>query len=201
MIKSIIAMITIAAVTFTSIPVASAMRFEKEENPRRYIAMLRRYVNRMPGCKANLTRGFVVKNLPPIKIGGRLMEPEGLAHDNFIEFSNKIYKHRMEHVAAHECGHIVDTISGYTKAKLIFGKPPFVSDYASTNKFEDFAETYAHYLLYGDAGSKKKERVMADILANLGHETVPDIVLDIPETKVDNAIVQRSRQRGAKRWR
>ena len=49
----------------------------------------------------------------------------------------------------HECGHILDFDTTYLdhKKEKIFGRPPYVSEYAKENIFEDIAESYVHYKL------------------------------------------------------
>lgn len=53
-------------------------------------------------------------------------------------------------VTTHEVGHTVDMREGIgpllsASSRGGFGRPPFVSDYASTNRMEDFAESYVRY--------------------------------------------------------
>lgn len=60
-------------------------------------------------------------------------------------------KEWAQEVTTHEIGHTFDFIKGVgpignrSHRGGGFGKAPFVSDYAHTNRMEDFAESYAHY--------------------------------------------------------
>ncbi len=66
--------------------------------------------------------------------------------------------HRAQHLVFHENGHAVDYSGGFGLLgahnwRGDFGKGPFISDYASSNRYEDWAEMYEHY----HAGSKELE--------------------------------------------
>ncbi len=59
--------------------------------------------------------------------------------------------HWAQEVTTHEIGHTFDFTKGVGPVGTRnfwgggFGKAPFVSDYAGTNRMEDYAEAYAHY--------------------------------------------------------
>ena len=59
--------------------------------------------------------------------------------------------HWAQEVTVHEIGHTYDFTKGVGPVGTRnfwgggFGKAPFVSDYAGTNRMEDYAEAYAHY--------------------------------------------------------
>ena len=66
--------------------------------------------------------------------------------------------HRAQHLVFHENGHAVDYSGGFGLLgahnwRGNFGKGPFISDYASSNRYEDWAEMYEHY----HAGSPELE--------------------------------------------
>lgn len=80
----------------------------------------------------------------------------GVAHSVFTH--SRILLDRAEmaiggwnkEVVTHEVGHTVDMREGLgpimsASSRGGFGKPPFVSDYATTNRMEDFAESYVRY--------------------------------------------------------
>lgn len=57
---------------------------------------------------------------------------------------------RIQHLVFHENGHAVDYSGGFgllgaNNWRGNFGKGPFISDYASSNRYEDWAEMYEHY--------------------------------------------------------
>lgn len=65
---------------------------------------------------------------------------------------------RVQHLVFHENGHAVDYSGGFGLLgahnwRGNFGKGPFISDYASSNRYEDWAEMYEHY----HAGSSEVE--------------------------------------------
>lgn len=57
---------------------------------------------------------------------------------------NYTLTHEIGHTRDYEGG-VVNVLTGGHSAHAPFGKGPYVSDYASTMKQEDFAETYAEY--------------------------------------------------------
>ncbi len=76
-----------------------------------------------------------------------------------------------QEVTTHEIGHTFDFSKGVgpignrSHRGGGFGKAPFVSDYAGTNRMEDYAEAYAHYHRHPDdllkAAPEKFERIAA----------------------------------------
>ncbi len=57
-----------------------------------------------------------------------------------------------KYVITHELGHANDFLhaqhlNGFISSMKPFNKPPYVTDYAKTNQFEDLAESYAYYHL------------------------------------------------------
>ncbi len=81
----------------------------------------------------------------------------GLATDvnvtNYIDLSRKELQNPQDFkkVLIHEVGHTKDYESawfntwGEDSTKKPFGEGPYISDYAQTNRHEDYAETYANY--------------------------------------------------------
>lgn len=80
----------------------------------------------------------------------------GVAHSVFSHSRILLDKAEMaipgwnQEVVTHEVGHTVDMREGLgpiasASSRGGFGKPPFVSDYAGTNRMEDFAESYVRY--------------------------------------------------------
>ncbi len=72
----------------------------------------------------------------------------------FLDRTNMAYSDAfMEEVTIHEIGHTYDFTKGAGPIGNIshrgggFGKAPFISDYAHTNRMEDFAESYTSYHL------------------------------------------------------
>lgn len=80
----------------------------------------------------------------------------GVAHSVFTHSRIMLDRAEMaiegwnKEVVTHEVGHTVDMREGLgpigsASSRGGFGKPPFVSDYAGTNRMEDFAESYVRY--------------------------------------------------------
>ncbi len=64
---------------------------------------------------------------------------------------------RIQHLVFHENGHAVDYSGGFgllgaNNWRGNFGKGPFITDYASSNRYEDWAEIYEHYHTSCSAG-------------------------------------------------
>ncbi|MGI5843703.1 MAG: hypothetical protein ACOX9B_05950 [Candidatus Xenobium sp.] len=72
---------------------------------------------------------------------------------NYIELSRKELQDPADFrkVLIHEIGHTKDyesawfNLAGEESSKKPFGEGPHISDYAKTNRYEDYAETYANY--------------------------------------------------------
>ncbi len=82
----------------------------------------------------------------------------GLAHaipsSPHIDLSRKYLNYSKawaEHVIIHEVGHTRDFETslfgaiGFESKGYAWGKPPYISKYASTNRWEDFAESFSNY--------------------------------------------------------
>lgn len=50
------------------------------------------------------------------------------------------FSHNLEYVYHHECGHHIHSTH---RLPTEFGKGPFITEYARTDRYEDFAEIYA----------------------------------------------------------
>jgi hypothetical protein len=71
-----------------------------------------------------------------------------------IELSQQLFAREVQHAVIHECMHHAENkydidIPDY------FGEPPFASEYAATDKWEDFAETLALEYQGQRVGGKK----------------------------------------------
>lgn len=78
-------------------------------------------------------------------VGSIALNRSGYSMDTFDQF---------RYTLVHEVGHTVDMPDRATQMLIApnssndaFGKPPYVTDYASTMRQEDFAESYAHHRL------------------------------------------------------
>lgn len=91
----------------------------------------------------------VIPGLVDTGISG--MSQPGLTHTRILLDESYIDNPaRAEGLVHHEQGHAVDYSGGYGLLGPVnwrgpFGTAPFVSDYASGNRYEDFAESYEHY--------------------------------------------------------
>jgi hypothetical protein len=90
----------------------------------------------------------VMQGLTDTGISG--MSQPGLTHTRILLDADYINDSRAEGLVHHEQGHAVDYSGGYGLLGSInwrgpFGKAPFVSDYASGNRYEDWAESYEAY--------------------------------------------------------
>lgn len=92
----------------------------------------------------------VIPNLVKTGISG--MAQPGLTHSRVLLDEGYLnHPQRGADLVIHEQAHTVDYSGGYGLLGSInwrgpFGKGPFVSNYASTNRYEDFAESYEHYI-------------------------------------------------------
>ncbi|MDQ7824311.1 MAG: hypothetical protein RDV48_16030 [Candidatus Eremiobacteraeota bacterium] len=103
-----------------------------------------------------------VNSVTRMEILPDLQDAAGLAYrspaDPLIQLSRSqmdLSPHWAETVTIHETGHTKDYgtalfgLFGHESSKSpLWGKPPYISDYAKTNHWEDFAETYANYHLH-----------------------------------------------------
>ncbi|MBT9584732.1 hypothetical protein IV102_15420 [bacterium] len=90
----------------------------------------------------------VIPGLTDTGISG--MSQPGLTHTRILLDADYVSDSRAEGLVHHEQGHAVDYSGGYGLLGSInwrgpFGKAPFVSDYASGNRYEDWAESYEAY--------------------------------------------------------
>jgi len=104
-------------------------------------------IKRLPN---ELTQGLV-----QITIHGEVQTRRGLATQNEIYLRCLDDKTELQAVFVHELAHIIE-LNWFSKTKLVdspFGKTAdrndFVSGYAMSDRFEDFAESFALYYLYG----------------------------------------------------
>ena len=101
-----------------------------------------------------------------------------------------------EYVITHELGHSSDFLSaqhlnGFLSSMKPFGKPPYVTDYAGTNRFEDLAESYAHYHLMPDklkAIAPEKYEALAKVEALKSVDPLNVIASQEPVRKAGRAI-------------
>lgn len=121
----------------------------------------------MPACAENV-KEFKVGKITPSVFHGKYAEVDGeVLDDNTMLISDNIPLPELEYIVAHECGHIIDNVSEFYKEKnRLFGKEPYISNYAKENKWEDFAETYAFHVLWQE-GDHAKRRIIARILESL----------------------------------
>jgi len=91
----------------------------------------------------------VTPNLVDTGISG--MSQPGLTHTRILLDESYLNSpQRGPDLVLHEQAHAVDYSGGYGLLGSVnwrgpFGKGPYVSDYASSNRYEDFAESYEHY--------------------------------------------------------
>lgn len=90
----------------------------------------------------------VVPGLTDTGISG--MAQPGLTHTRILLDQGYINDGRAESLVHHEQGHAVDYSGGYGLLGALnwrgpFGSGPFVSEYASGNRYEDWAESYEAY--------------------------------------------------------
>ncbi len=90
----------------------------------------------------------VVPGLTDTGISG--MSQPGLSHTRILLDQGYINDSRAESLVHHEQGHAVDYSGGYGLLGALnwrgpFGHGPFVSEYASGNRYEDWAESYEAY--------------------------------------------------------
>jgi len=90
----------------------------------------------------------VVPGLTDTGISG--MSQPGLTHTRILLDAGYLNDGRAESLVHHEQGHAVDYSGGYGLLGPLnwrgpFGKAPFVSEYASGNRYEDWAESYESY--------------------------------------------------------
>ncbi len=91
----------------------------------------------------------VIPNLTDTGISG--MAQPGLTHNRILLDQGYLDSaQRGPELVRHELGHTVDYSGGYGLIGSLnwrgpFGKAPFVSGYAESNRYEDFAESYEHY--------------------------------------------------------
>ncbi|MBS2039374.1 hypothetical protein JST97_30595 [bacterium] len=90
----------------------------------------------------------VMPNLTDTGISG--MSQPGLTHTRILLDKDYINDSRAEGLVHHEQGHAVDYSGGYGLLGSLnwrgpFGHAPYVSNYASGNRYEDWAESYEAY--------------------------------------------------------
>jgi hypothetical protein len=68
---------------------------------------------------------------------------EQMAEYSQAFYTIRLYRNANQEDLIHEIGHHIWFISNFNKE--LFGKPPYISNYANVNKEEDFAETYMAY--------------------------------------------------------
>lgn len=113
-------------------------------------------LDKLPLKDVNSVKG--IEMLPSIP------DASGLAYRNpavpYIQLSRaeaNLSKAWAEEVTIHEVGHTKDYSTALfgmfrheSSTNEIWGKPPYISNYAKTNHWEDFAESYANYHLNPD---------------------------------------------------
>ena len=90
----------------------------------------------------------VIPNLTDTGISG--MSQPGLTHTRILLDSDYLNDWRAEGLVHHEQGHAVDYSGGYGLLGPLnwrgpFGQAPFVTSYASGNRYEDWAESFEAY--------------------------------------------------------
>jgi hypothetical protein len=85
----------------------------------------------------------------------------------------------------HENGHAVDYSGGYGLLKANnwngpFGRGPFVSNYASGNRYEDFAETYEHFHNHRDLSQMPGK---AEVIARVNEQSPLNRMADTPRVR------------------
>jgi len=90
----------------------------------------------------------IIPNLTNTGISG--MSQPGLTHTRILLDQDYVSDSRAESLVHHEQAHAVDYAGGYGLLGSLnwrgpFGKAPFVSGYASGNRYEDWAESYEAY--------------------------------------------------------
>lgn len=90
----------------------------------------------------------IVPNLLDTGISG--MAQPGASHVHMLLDESRINGYSGSHLVLHEQAHAVDYSGGFGLLgahnwKAGFGKAPFVSNYAKSNRYEDFAESFEAY--------------------------------------------------------
>jgi len=107
----------------------------------------RQLITQFPLCAEHAHGVYTVDWLPNTWVGA--------TRDNkHILVSSNVESGSLRYVLAHECGHIVHA---NVNAENVFGVGRFVSWYAAVSPEEDFAETYALFVL-DQPGFYKKSR-------------------------------------------
>lgn len=104
------------------------------------------------------------KHLEAVKVSSTLSS-RGRATQRVIEISPFETGIDLKYTLSHECAHIIDQYEpGWDDRRALFGRPPFVSrrTYNRTT-MEDFAESYAAYVVGGRL-SKKKHQYIQDLI-------------------------------------
>jgi hypothetical protein len=122
---------------------------------KRKVRVIDRLIDRMPLCRENL-KSVTIKNLGGYDHEGYITL--GRAKKGHIEINSNTSYWDLPYTVAHECGHIVDFATrGMDKLKnKKFGHPPYVSEYAKTDTYEDFADSYAFHFLYQKGDREKR---------------------------------------------
>lgn len=113
---------------------------------------VRRIARRMPLCGQELG-GVEVKD-GWIATEGQYRSIGRITQDGTMLISRQVTRRRLRYTVAHECGHLVDYA---LRVHGPFGSPPYVSAYARSSRGEDFAESYAHYVLWKKGSPDKVE--------------------------------------------
>jgi hypothetical protein len=71
-------------------------------------------------------------------------DPDEVAYtqDGIVWIRTDLNAAQVKRSVLHECGHILFDDTGWRGP---FGSPPYVNQYARTDRHEDFAESYAYY--------------------------------------------------------
>lgn len=101
--------------------------------------MIWRVANRAPLC-GQFLEGVNVKFL-----GRHVL---GTAYQKAIMIAPRQERSELIYTVVHECGHVVDLNIGGDERFDIFGKGDYVTEYASIDPAEDYAESYTWFVLH-----------------------------------------------------
>lgn len=83
--------------------------------------------------------------------GSKYKNAWGITNGQIIKIRKGLSAQDAYYTLIHEIGHLCEInivkFNTWNNESNIFGKEPFVTEYAEVNDKEDFAETYAHYKL------------------------------------------------------
>ena len=124
-----------------------------------YLQTATNYAHSFPGCGGTEIR--VVERIESFQVpdtvspgatpNGQVAShmPNIITVISHLDVSDKSFAHSLRQTIAHECGHhLDDSLPSQPSMFEPFGSWPWISEYASTDNMEDFAETYADYVLH-----------------------------------------------------